>query len=245
MQTNFIETETRKRGELAPARLGEKLRRIREDYDLTQGKMLLIINPTEFSEVNRARVSQYENGTRVPSLVELYNYARFAGVTMETLVNDELDLPANTRQSKSDFSNYEELLMGREAKNSEINNGDDSFNAEDVLPVENTSGPDGNSSFKTRTIEPLQMESDTSHTNCSSPSGAIYSIRLSEEISDDGKTVFLNLLKELPFIKMGRISPEKFLEQSIAAGLDDYHARHAESALARRMQLLFEDETVD
>lgn len=107
MQTNFIETETRKRGELAPARLGEKLRRIREDYDLTQGKMLLIINPTETCETNRARVSQYENGTRVPSLVELYNYARFAGVTMETLVNDELDLPATTRQTSDEQNDPE------------------------------------------------------------------------------------------------------------------------------------------
>lgn len=97
-----METEAKKRGELAPSRLGEKLRRIRDDYDLTQGKMLLIVNPTEFCETNRARISQYENGTRVPSLIELYNYAGFAGVTMETLINDELDLPATTRQNSDD-----------------------------------------------------------------------------------------------------------------------------------------------
>ena len=102
-----MESESKKRGELSPARLGEKLRRIREDYDLTQGKMLLIINPIESCETNRARVSQYENGTRVPSLVELYNYARFAGVTMETLVNDELDLPATTREPSDEQNDSE------------------------------------------------------------------------------------------------------------------------------------------
>ncbi len=88
-----IEIKTEKRGELAPARLGEKLKSIRARYDLTQGKMLLIVNPTELDEGNRARVSQYENGLRVPSLVETYNYARFAGVPLETLLNDDLDLP--------------------------------------------------------------------------------------------------------------------------------------------------------
>lgn len=99
MQTNFIEPDSEKRGELAPKRLGEKLRRIRDDYDLTRDKMLLIVNPTEVTEDNRARVSQYERSLRIPSLVETYNYARFAGVMMETLVNDEFDLPATTKQN--------------------------------------------------------------------------------------------------------------------------------------------------
>ena len=98
MESN-METDSEKRGELAPKRLGEKLRRIRDDYDLTQGKILLIVNPTEVTEDNRARVSQYERSLRVPSLVETYNYARFAGVTMETLVNDEFDLPDTTKQN--------------------------------------------------------------------------------------------------------------------------------------------------
>lgn len=221
-------------------RLPEKLRRIRLDNGLTQGKMLLIINPTESDEGNRARVSQYENNSRVPSLIEIYNYARFAGVTVETLLNDNLNLPAATRQAKSD-SKDDIPPVRNEAKNSEIENGDSSFNTEDMPLIENTSEPDENFSSKVRTVEPLQIQGDTGSNKRSSPSSAIYSIRLSKEISDDGKAVFLNLLGELPFNKMGRITPEKFVEQLIAAALDDHHARHTESALAYRMQLLFED----
>ncbi len=61
--------------------------------------MLLIINPNETLENNRARVSQYERSERVPSLVETYNYARFAGVPVEALLDDAIDLPATIRSS--------------------------------------------------------------------------------------------------------------------------------------------------
>lgn len=239
-----MESESEKRGELSPLRLPEKLRRIRLDNGLTQGKMLLIINPTESDEGNRARVSQYENNSRVPSLIEIYNYARFAGITVETLLNDNLDLPAATRQTKSD-TNDDIPPMGNKARNSEIENDNSLFNVEDIARIENTFEPDENSSSEGQTLKPIQIQVDTSCINCSSSSGAIYSIRLSEEISNDGKSVFINLLGELPFNKMGQITPEKFLEQSIAAGLDDYHARRTKSALMRRMQLLFEEEAID
>lgn len=169
-------------------RLPEKLRGIRFDNGLTQGKMLIIINPTESDESNRARVSQYENGVRVPSLIEIYNYARFAGVTVETLLNDNLDLPAATRQPKSD-SKDDIPPIGNEAKNSEIENGDSSFNAEDIPRVENTSEPDENSPSKARTVKPLQIQGDADCIKRLSPSGAVYSMRLSEDISDDGVAV--------------------------------------------------------
>lgn len=81
------------RRRLHPARLADKLRRIRAYHKLTQSSMLLVINPSE-SENNRARVSQYEAGTRIPSLVEAYNYARFAQIPLEILLNDNLDLPS-------------------------------------------------------------------------------------------------------------------------------------------------------
>lgn len=94
-----IDADSQERGELVPARLGEKLLQIRDAYGLTQGVMLLIVNPTETDENNRARISQYELGKRVPSLIEIRNYARFAGVTIEMLLNADLDLPVALRQS--------------------------------------------------------------------------------------------------------------------------------------------------
>lgn len=85
--------EERLRRKLVPARLADKLRRIRRFHGLSQGKMLLIINPQETDEDNRARVSQYENDKRIPSLIEIFNYAKFANLPIETLIDDNRDLP--------------------------------------------------------------------------------------------------------------------------------------------------------
>ena len=82
----------KKRNPPIPVRLAQKLKQIRLDNNLTQAKMLGIVNP-DYSEDNRARLSAYEKGTRVPSLIELWNYAKFAGIPMETLVDDDADLP--------------------------------------------------------------------------------------------------------------------------------------------------------
>lgn len=84
--------EKKSRKSQQPRRLGEKLARIRLHHGLTQGSMLQLINPYE-DENGRARVSQYENGKRTPSIAELLNYARFANVSIEVLADDNLDLP--------------------------------------------------------------------------------------------------------------------------------------------------------
>ena len=38
-------------------------------------------------------ISAYEHGTREPNLLTLLRYARLAGVTMDVLVDDKLELP--------------------------------------------------------------------------------------------------------------------------------------------------------
>lgn len=41
-----------------------------------------------------SRISEYENGTREPSLMTILAYARLAGIHVEDLIDDALDLPA-------------------------------------------------------------------------------------------------------------------------------------------------------
>jgi transcriptional regulator with XRE-family HTH domain len=43
-------------------------------------------------DLQPGHVSEYESGKREPSLPVLLQYARIAGVSMETLVDDELEL---------------------------------------------------------------------------------------------------------------------------------------------------------
>jgi len=73
-----------------PARLAEKLLRIREALGLSQNELIRRLGV----ELAQNRISDYELGKGEPSLPLLLSYARLAGVCLERLVDDELDLPA-------------------------------------------------------------------------------------------------------------------------------------------------------
>lgn len=75
-----------------PERLAEKLLQIRLALDLSQDGMLarLELGESHF----RSAVSGYELGTREPPLPVLLKYARVAGVCVDTLIDDALDLPS-------------------------------------------------------------------------------------------------------------------------------------------------------
>lgn len=74
-----------------PERLAEKLRQIRVALGLSQTEMLKRLGLEE--DMNYARISEYEQGVREPSLLTLLEYSRVAGVHMEVLADDALDLP--------------------------------------------------------------------------------------------------------------------------------------------------------
>lgn len=73
-------------------RLGEKLLHIRMSLGLSQSEMVRRLGYED--SVYYTRVSDYELGKRIPPLPLVLEYARAAGVHMEDLVDDELDLPA-------------------------------------------------------------------------------------------------------------------------------------------------------
>jgi transcriptional regulator with XRE-family HTH domain len=77
-----------------PKRLGEKLLQIRLSFGLSQNEMISRLG----AEVTQNTLSSYELGNREPSLLILLSYARVAGVSMEVLADDELDLPAKLRK---------------------------------------------------------------------------------------------------------------------------------------------------
>ncbi len=75
-----------------PERLAGKLRQIRLALGLTQSEMLKRLGVED--QIDSARISGYELGLREPPLMILLQYARVAGVYVEDLIDDELDLPA-------------------------------------------------------------------------------------------------------------------------------------------------------
>ncbi|MDX6693252.1 MAG: Helix-turn-helix domain [Blastocatellia bacterium] len=75
-----------------PERLAEKLRQIRLALGLSQTEMLRRLGVEDL--IAYQRISEYELGKREPLLVVLLQYARVAGIHLEVLADDNLDLPA-------------------------------------------------------------------------------------------------------------------------------------------------------
>jgi transcriptional regulator with XRE-family HTH domain len=85
-----------KRRRPRPLRLHEKLRQIRQAYNLSQAEMVSRLGLTE--ELNPSDISAFERElqnkwSREPALPHLLRYARVAGVNVEVLIDDELELP--------------------------------------------------------------------------------------------------------------------------------------------------------
>jgi transcriptional regulator with XRE-family HTH domain len=72
--------------------LHDKLLQVRLALGLSQNEMLRAIGAQD--ELSRTNISNYELGEREPPLFVLLGYARLAGVCLDVLVDDELDLPA-------------------------------------------------------------------------------------------------------------------------------------------------------
>ena len=75
-----------------PERLAEKLRQIRDAFGLSQSEMLKRLEADDLIAYNE--ISKYELGLREPTLLILLQYARVAGVCVDVLIDDRLDLPA-------------------------------------------------------------------------------------------------------------------------------------------------------
>ena len=78
-------------GRLKTDRLAEKLLQIRLALGLSQTEIFKRLGVEDLIVYNR--ISDYELGKREPPLVILLRYARIANVSVEALIDDELDLP--------------------------------------------------------------------------------------------------------------------------------------------------------
>jgi len=78
---------------LKPRRLTEKLLQIRTGLGLSQNQMLRKLGLAD--QRFRSSISSYELGDSQPPLPVLLRYARLAGVCLDVIVDDELNLPGS------------------------------------------------------------------------------------------------------------------------------------------------------
>ncbi len=75
-----------------PKRLAEKLLQVRNTLGLSQAELHKRLGVEE--DISYTRISDYELGKNEPSLIVLLEYARIAGVHLEEIVDDRMDLPS-------------------------------------------------------------------------------------------------------------------------------------------------------
>ena len=71
-----------------PKYLAAKLLAIRRKLGVSQCEMEKLLN----FQVSTARITEYEHGTREPNLLTILAYSRAAHVSVEYLIDDDLDL---------------------------------------------------------------------------------------------------------------------------------------------------------
>jgi len=75
---------------LKPTRLAQKLIQLRVTLGLSQNELIRKLEV----DLTQNRISEYETGKGEPPLPVLLRYARLAGLCVDVLIDDDMDLPA-------------------------------------------------------------------------------------------------------------------------------------------------------
>lgn len=78
-------------GRIKPKYLAVKLLAIRNKLDLSQTGMANSLSSEEIT-IKRTDITRYETGIREPVLQTLLRYSRLGGVTVEMLIDDDIEL---------------------------------------------------------------------------------------------------------------------------------------------------------
>ncbi len=80
-----------------PKRLPQKLSSIREALGISCEVMVerlrVLMPPDNLPKIHPQNISGYEQGEREPALLTLLAYSRMADIPLETLIDDDLELP--------------------------------------------------------------------------------------------------------------------------------------------------------
>ena len=96
---------------IKPEELGEKIKRLREDRELSQAELAKVIG------TSREIVSNIENGVRMPKLSEISKLASFFHCSIDDLISDEESVEIIIKKSKEAKPKKETLRINIPQKN--------------------------------------------------------------------------------------------------------------------------------
>lgn len=85
--------------------LGQKLRKIRSKFGLSQEQLAEVIN------VSRQAITKWENDDGLPDVSNLQEISEVFGVTVDYLLNDDSNLPALSMKKKLDRNKYKNKVV--------------------------------------------------------------------------------------------------------------------------------------
>jgi transcriptional regulator with XRE-family HTH domain len=84
---------------LQPKRLHHKLLSVRQLIGISQEEMVNRLRPlASGAPIYPGHISEFETGKREPSLLVLLAYAKLAGISTDTFIDDSIDLPERLRK---------------------------------------------------------------------------------------------------------------------------------------------------
>lgn len=85
--------------------LGQKLRKIKSKFGLSQEQLAEVIN------VSRQAITKWENDGGLPDVSNLQEISEVFGVTVDYLLNDDSNLPALSMKKKLDRNKYKNKIV--------------------------------------------------------------------------------------------------------------------------------------
>lgn len=99
-----------------PARLGEKILKIRRRLGLSQNGLIRHLGL--WDELFQGDISAYELGNRVPDLRTLLLLAHAAGVYVDVLIDDSLDMPEKLPSAPTSAGIKRRSISSKKSKSS-------------------------------------------------------------------------------------------------------------------------------
>ncbi len=192
---------------------------------MSQGDILPIVHPEMDDGNNRAMVSQWEKGDREPQRESQIRYAELAGISLDTLLRDDVKLPAHIESFEDHFGN-DLSETGKSAIKSETNGHfEDDFQtgAAEISPSSESPNENSPANFSAGSSLGIKSSLDVNDLieEIVARDRSFQKLILSDRTEQKFDVFYLQLLEEIPYQNRRSFSKEILIEVILDNILED------------------------